>query len=288
MTSSPTEAANSGSISSRKRGLLSRSGLISSRSMLPSRQPVPDRAPLLAVGAVDGVRAQPEPLRRRDLVAHEREQRADDEGRARRRPRAAAPWPRSTPPTCPSPCAARTAPGRGRPPRRGSPRAARGETPPPDRRSASRSRSSAAAVRVSVSTGATSRYWQPRQPDPLSRNDEPPVDTLPPHDRPRRTQPRPAGAAVVRAPRRLPGPAVRGAVAHAPGSCGPGPSASPPGSPSWGWRPASAWWCAWPTARRCRSPTRRCGWRARSSRRRRSCSRRPICATSSPTPRPAR
>ena len=34
MTSSPTEAANSGSISSRKRGLLSRSGLISSRSML--------------------------------------------------------------------------------------------------------------------------------------------------------------------------------------------------------------------------------------------------------------
>ena len=33
ITSSPTEAANSGSISSRNRGLLSRSGLISSRSV---------------------------------------------------------------------------------------------------------------------------------------------------------------------------------------------------------------------------------------------------------------
>ncbi len=43
------------------------------------RQQFPDGAPLLPVGAVDGVGAQSEPLRRRDLVAHEREQWADDE-----------------------------------------------------------------------------------------------------------------------------------------------------------------------------------------------------------------
>jgi hypothetical protein len=37
--------------------------------------------PVLAVGAVDRVRAQPEPLGGGDLVAHQREQRADDQRR---------------------------------------------------------------------------------------------------------------------------------------------------------------------------------------------------------------
>ena len=82
ITSRPTDAANSGSMSSRKRGLFSRSGLISSRSIVPAGEPVADVVPLLAVGAVDRVRAQPEALGGRDLVAHQRQQRADDQRRS--------------------------------------------------------------------------------------------------------------------------------------------------------------------------------------------------------------
>ena len=46
-------------------------------------EPGADVVPLLAVGAVDGVRAQSQPARRGDLVAHQGQQRADDQGRAR-------------------------------------------------------------------------------------------------------------------------------------------------------------------------------------------------------------
>ena len=42
-----------------------------------------DLGPPLAVGRVDRVRADAEPLRRRDLVAHQRQQRRDDQRRAR-------------------------------------------------------------------------------------------------------------------------------------------------------------------------------------------------------------
>ena len=83
ITSSPTDAANSGSMSSRKRGLFSRSGLISSRSTVPAARSSRTWSHSLAVGAVDRVRAQPEPLGGGDLVAHQREQRADDQRRAR-------------------------------------------------------------------------------------------------------------------------------------------------------------------------------------------------------------
>ena len=46
---------------------------------------VVDRLPLVDVGGVDRDRADAGPLRRRDLVAHQREQRADDHGRSRAR-----------------------------------------------------------------------------------------------------------------------------------------------------------------------------------------------------------
>ncbi len=49
------------------------------------RESLADVVPLLAVGAVDRVRAQPQPLRRGDLVAHQRQQRADDQRRPRTR-----------------------------------------------------------------------------------------------------------------------------------------------------------------------------------------------------------
>ena len=62
-----------------------------------------DRLPLLDVGGVDRDGADAGPLGGRDLVAHQRQQRRDDHGRARRPGRAAAAWPRSRPPTCPSP-----------------------------------------------------------------------------------------------------------------------------------------------------------------------------------------
>ena len=48
----------------------------------PGREPVADVAPLVAIGAVDRVRPQPEPLGGGDLVAHQRQQRADDQRRA--------------------------------------------------------------------------------------------------------------------------------------------------------------------------------------------------------------
>ena len=47
-----------------------------------SREPVADVVPLLAVGAVDRVRSQTEALGGGDLVAHQRQQRADDQRRA--------------------------------------------------------------------------------------------------------------------------------------------------------------------------------------------------------------
>ena len=75
-------SANSGSISSRNCGLLSRSGLISSRSTASAASSSRDLVPRVAVGRVDRVRAQPEPLGGRDLVAHQRQQRRDDQRRA--------------------------------------------------------------------------------------------------------------------------------------------------------------------------------------------------------------
>ena len=63
-------------------GCSSRSGLISSRSTVSAGEPFAHAVPLVAVGAVDRVRAQAEPLRGGDLVAHQREQRADDQRRA--------------------------------------------------------------------------------------------------------------------------------------------------------------------------------------------------------------
>ncbi len=81
ITSSPTEAANSGSMSSRKRGLFSRSGLISSRSTVPSAsiRRTSAHSPWLVLLIVCARR--PEPLGRRDLVAHQRQQRAHDQRR---------------------------------------------------------------------------------------------------------------------------------------------------------------------------------------------------------------
>ena len=107
-TSSPTRSANSGSIAARNGGLLSRSGLISSTSTASASSGRAPRPRLLGC-RVDRVRADPDPLGRVDLVAHEREQRRDDQRRARTAPRAAARSRGSRPPTCPSPCAARTA-----------------------------------------------------------------------------------------------------------------------------------------------------------------------------------
>ena len=68
---------------------------------------VVDRLPLLHVGGVDRHGPDARSLGRGDLVAHQRQQRGDDHRRARRPARAAAGWPRSRPPTCPSRCAAR-------------------------------------------------------------------------------------------------------------------------------------------------------------------------------------
>ena len=110
----PTRSANSGSIECRNCGLFSRSGLISSRSTASVLEQPPHLVPAVAVGRVDRVRADPELLGRGDLVAHQRQQRRDDQRRARRPARAAARWRGSRRPTCPSPCAARTARGRDR------------------------------------------------------------------------------------------------------------------------------------------------------------------------------
>ena len=45
-------------------------------------QPIAHRVPFVAVGGVDRVRAQPEPASGRQLVAHQRQQRRDDQRRA--------------------------------------------------------------------------------------------------------------------------------------------------------------------------------------------------------------
>ena len=103
---------NSGSISSRNAGLLSRSGEIRSRSTASCVEQLAHAVPLVAVRRVDRVRADPEPLRGRDLVAHEGEQRRDQQRRPGAARRAGATWQRSTPRSSPSPCAARTARGR--------------------------------------------------------------------------------------------------------------------------------------------------------------------------------
>ncbi len=120
-TSSPQVAASRGSTSSRKPGLLSRSGLTSSTSTSPALICVVDRLPVLDVGRVDRDRPDAGALGRGDLVAHQGEQRRDDHGRAGALARAAAGWPRSRPPTCPSRCAARPGRGGGRPPAPRSP-----------------------------------------------------------------------------------------------------------------------------------------------------------------------
>ena len=67
--------------SSRNCGLLSRSGLISSRSTASSSSSSWTSAHAVAVGRVDRVGADAEPLRGRDLVAHQRQQRRDDQRR---------------------------------------------------------------------------------------------------------------------------------------------------------------------------------------------------------------
>ena len=117
---------------------------------------VVDRLPLLDVGRVDGDRADAGALGGRDLVAHQGEQRRDDDGRARRPARAAAAWRRSRPPTCPSRCAARPARGGGRRPaprsRSTGPRAARRRRGPPARAGAPRP--GCAYGRVAVCHGA--------------------------------------------------------------------------------------------------------------------------------------
>ena len=112
---------------------------------------VVDRLPLLDVGGVDRHRADPGPLGRLDLVAHQGEQRRDDHRRARPPASAAAGSPRSRPPTCPTRCAGRRARGAGRPRaprspttgprggrrRRGPPAPGGGARPRPARRSSS-------------------------------------------------------------------------------------------------------------------------------------------------------
>ena len=82
--------------------------------------------PRRAVGRVDRVRADAEPLGRRDLVAHQRQQRRDDQRRAGARVAQQRAWRGSTPPTSPSPCAGRRARARGRPRGRAQPRAGAG------------------------------------------------------------------------------------------------------------------------------------------------------------------
>ena len=72
---------NSGSIRSRNWTLFRRSGLMSRRSTSSASSCVADRVPLVAVRGVDRHRAQAEPFGGRDLVAHEREQRADQDRR---------------------------------------------------------------------------------------------------------------------------------------------------------------------------------------------------------------
>ena len=82
---------------------------------LAGRDRVLDRLPVLDVGGVDGDRADAGPLGGGDLVAHQGEQRRDDHGRAGALRAQQQRSPRSRPPTCPSRCAARPAPGAGRP-----------------------------------------------------------------------------------------------------------------------------------------------------------------------------
>ena len=120
-----------------------------------------DLVPLVAVGAVDRVRAQPEPLGRDDLVAHQREQRADDQRSARPRLRGAAPWRRSTPPLLPQPvrCTQST--------RARSTTTSRIASSWPGRNSAAgspvrvRSRSNAPVSNVSRVAVVTGTSWQP-------------------------------------------------------------------------------------------------------------------------------
>ena len=111
----PDVAASRGSTSSRKPGLLSRSGLTEQHVDLAGVDRVVDRLPLLDVGGVDRHRADAGPLGRLDLVAHQGEQRRDDHRRTGPLLSAAAGWPRSRPPTCPTRCAGRRARGAGRP-----------------------------------------------------------------------------------------------------------------------------------------------------------------------------
>ena len=80
-TSSPQVAASCGSTLSRKSGLFSRSGDSSSTSTSPARIVGVGVGAILRVGGVDRHRADAGPLGRRDLVAHQGQQRRDDHGR---------------------------------------------------------------------------------------------------------------------------------------------------------------------------------------------------------------
>ena len=80
-TSSPTRSTNSGSISSRNCGLFNRSGLMSSRSTESSARRPLHLLPRIPIGRVDRVRANPQPLSRSDLIAHQSQQRRHDQSR---------------------------------------------------------------------------------------------------------------------------------------------------------------------------------------------------------------
>ena len=99
------------------------------RRARPRRSVGQHRLPVVDVGRVDRGRPQPGPLGRGDLVAHQGQQRRDDQRRARRRARAARRSPPSRPPTCPSRWPARPAPAAGgrpaRPPPAPGPRGGR-------------------------------------------------------------------------------------------------------------------------------------------------------------------
>ena len=81
-TSSPVVPASCGSTPSRNPGLLSRSGLTSRTSTAPDCTSAYTCAPLVDVAGVDRDRARAGGGRGGDLVAHQGEQRADDDRRA--------------------------------------------------------------------------------------------------------------------------------------------------------------------------------------------------------------
>ena len=109
-TSRPVASASRGQLLVAEPRVVQPLGADEQQVDLVGRQRRGHRRPLVGVGGVHRHGAQPGPAGRRDLVAHQREQRRHDQ----RRPAAPRPAPgrsrRSRPPTCPSRCAARRAP----------------------------------------------------------------------------------------------------------------------------------------------------------------------------------